>query len=181
MRSMPAATVVVGTLLSASGALAQENSVFLGDAYGKLEATTSASGGDVKRWIAPALVNYDKVLLEKTVLYPEPKSTNQISGATLGSITAHLDQLLRREVGAVAQIVDQPGPGTIRLKPAFTAAAAKDQGFQPYEVLPAAFVFSQIRKAAGSRAKEAVLAVEWEARDAQSGELVAAGMPAERS
>jgi Protein of unknown function (DUF3313) len=35
---------------------------------------------------------------------------------------------------------------------------------------------SQIKKASGTRAKEAVLAVEWEARDAQSGELIAAGM-----
>ena len=176
MRNMPVATVVVMLLLSGSGAVAQDKSGFLGDAYGKLEETTSASNAQVKRWIAPALSKYDKVLLEKTVLYPEPRSTNQVSNATLQSIKAYLDEALRREVGAVAQLVDKPGPGTVRLKPAITAAAAKEQGFKPYEILPAAFVFSQIKKASGTRAKEAALAVEWEARDAQSGELVAAGM-----
>jgi hypothetical protein len=176
MRNIPAATAVVVVLLGASGALAQDKSGFLGDAYGRLEETTSASNAQVKRWVAPALVKYDKVLLEKTVLYPEPRSTNQVSSATLQAIKAYLDESLRREVGAVAELVDKPGPGTVRLKPAITAAAAKDQGFKPYEILPAAFVFSQIKKASGTRAKEAALAIEWEARDAQSGELVAAGM-----
>jgi hypothetical protein len=176
MRIMPAATVVVVLTLSVSGALAQEKSGFLGDAYGKLEETTSPSGAQVKRWTAPQMPKYDKVLLEKTILYPEPKSTKQVSDSTLRAISAYLDQALRREVGAVLQVVDQPGPSTVRLKPAITAAAAKDQGLKPYEIIPAAFVLSQIKKAAGGRAKEAVLAVEWEARDAQSGDLVAAGM-----
>jgi hypothetical protein len=176
MHNIQAATAMVVVLLGTSGALAQENSGFLADAYGKLQETTSASNAQVKRWVAPSLVKYDKVLLEKTVLYPEPRSTNQVSSATLQSIKVYLDESLRREIGAVAQLVDTPGPGTVRLKPAITAAAAKDQGFKPYEILPAAFVFSQIKKASGTRAKEAALAVEWEARDAQTGELVAAGM-----
>ncbi|HYH41049.1 MAG TPA: DUF3313 family protein, partial [Burkholderiales bacterium] len=77
---------------------------------------------------------------------------------------------------AVLKVVDQPAPGTVRLKPAITAAAPKDQGMQVYEVLPLAFVIGQARKASGTRTKEAVLAMEWEARDAQSGDLVAAGM-----
>jgi hypothetical protein len=62
------------------------------------------------------------------------------------------------------------------LTPAITAAGAKDQGMQPYEVLPLAFVLGQAKKAAGTRAKQAVLAIEWEARDAQTGDLLAAGM-----
>jgi hypothetical protein len=176
MLKIPAATVVVLFLLNAPGVLAQENSGFLGDAYGKLQETTSPSGVQVKRWAAAEMPKYDKVLIEKTVLYPEPKSSKQVSDSTLRAIAAYLDQALRREVGAVLQVVDQPAPGAVRLKPAITAAAAKDQGFKPYEVLPAAFVLGQIKKASGTRAKDAALAVEWEARDAQSGDLVAAGM-----
>ena len=176
MLNIPAITVAAVLLLNAPGVLAQENSGFLGDAYGKLEETKSPSGAPVKRWAAREMQKYDKVLLEKTVLYPEPKSSKQVSESTLRAISEYLDQALRREVGAVLQLVDEPGPGTVRLKPAITAAAAKDQGFKPYEVLPAAFVLGQIKKASGSRAKDAALAVEWEARDAQSGDLVAAGM-----
>ena len=99
-----------------------------------------------------------------------------MSDSTLRAISAYLDQALRREVGAVATLTDKPGPGTLRLKPAITAAAAKDQGIQPYEVLPIAFVLGQAKKASGSRAKEAVLAIEWEARDAQTDDLLGAGM-----
>lgn len=62
------------------------------------------------------------------------------------------------------------------MKPAITAAATKDQGLQPYEVVSIAFVFSQAKKAYGTRAKKAALAVEWQALDAQSGALVGAGM-----
>jgi len=175
MLKMTVATVVL-LLGAASGAVAQENSGFLGDAYPKLEQTKSSSGADVKRWLAPQMPKFDKVLIEKTVLYPEPKSTKQVSDTTLRAITAYLDQALKRELGAVLKVVDEPGPGTVRLKPAITAAASKDQGMQVYEVLPLAFVLGQAKKAAGTRTKEAVLAMEWEARDAQSGDLVAAGM-----
>ena len=176
MRNTPAVTLVAVLLLSAGGVLAQENSGFLGDAYGKLQKTTSPSGDDVKRWISPALAKYDKVLLEKTILYPEPKGTGQVSDASMRLISGYLDEALRREIGAVMQVVDQPGPGTLRLKPAITAAVSKDQGVQPHEALPLALIVAQAKKAAGKRAKEAVLAIEWEARDAKTGELLGAGM-----
>jgi len=77
MRNLSAATVVVMFLVSASGALAQEKSGFLGDAYGKLQETTSPSGAKVKRWTAPDLAKYDKVLLEKTVSTPSPGAQNR--------------------------------------------------------------------------------------------------------
>lgn len=176
MRPLSTFAAIAVLLFNASTVLAQDNSGFLGDAYGKLETTSSPSGAEVKRWVGPGVAKYENVLLEKTVLYPEPKSTKQVSDATLRAISGYLDDALRREIGAVFKVVDQPGPGTVRLKPAITAAAAKDQGLKPYEIIPAAFVLSQIRKAAGARAKDAVLSMEWEARDAQTGDLVGAGM-----
>lgn len=75
-------------------------------------------------------------------------------------ITAYLDQALRRELSGVVELENVPDPGTLRMKPAITAAAAKDQGLQPYEVIPIAFIFSQAKKASETRAKEAALAVE---------------------
>ncbi|HYH43795.1 MAG TPA: DUF3313 domain-containing protein, partial [Burkholderiales bacterium] len=137
MHKMIVVTVAL-SLGAASGAIAQENSGFLGDAYPKLEQTKSVSGADVKRWVAPQIPKYESVVIEKTVLYPEPKSTKQVSDSTLKAITAYLDQALKRELGAVLKVVDEPGPGTVRLKPAITAAASKDQGMQVYEVLPLA-------------------------------------------
>lgn len=159
-------------------AVAQERSGYLGDIYSRLEETRSPSGQQIKRWVSPEMSagKYTRIVLEKTVLHPEPKPSKQVSANTLKEITAYLDQALRRELSGVAQIVDKPEPGALRVKPAITAAAAKDQGLQVYEVLPVAFVLGQAKKAAGVRAKEATLAMEWEARDAQTNVLVGAGM-----
>jgi hypothetical protein len=164
--------------LATGTALAQEKSGYLGDAYVRLEDTGSPSGQQVKRWVSAEMSagKYTRMVLEKTVLYPEPKPSKQVSAEVLKEITAYLDEALRRELSGVVQLVDQPGPGTLRVKPAITAAAAKDQGLQVYEVLPIAFVFAQATKAAGARAKEATLAMEWEARDAQTNALIGAGM-----
>ncbi|MDO8596113.1 MAG: DUF3313 domain-containing protein, partial [Sulfuricaulis sp.] len=119
---------------------------------------------------------YDKVLLEKTVLYPEPDGTDQMSTATMKEITAYLDEALRRELGGAVQLVTQPGPKTLRIKPAITAAAAKDQGLKPRQLIPVAFVMAMAKKATGAAPKEATISVEYELRDAQSNGLVGAGV-----
>lgn len=171
-------SVFTGVGLLAGAAVAQENSGYLGNTYSKLEDAISPSGQKARRWLAPDMTpgKYDKVLLEKTVLYPEPHGTDQVSMATLKEITAYLDEALRRELGGAIQLVTQPGPKTLRIKPAITAAAAKDQGLKPRELIPVALLFAAAKKAAGKRAKEATISVEYEARDAQTNELVAAGM-----
>lgn len=171
-------SVFTGVGLLAGAAVAQENSGYLGNNYSKLEDAISPSGQKARRWLAPDMTpgKYDKVLLEKTVLYPEPHGTDQVSMATLKEITAYLDEALRRELGGAIQLVTEPGPKTLRIKPAITAAAAKDQGLKPRELIPVALLFAAAKKAAGKRAKEATISVEYEARDAQTNELVAAGM-----
>jgi hypothetical protein len=170
--------IFAGVCLLAATVAAQQNSGFLGDAYSKLQDAQSPSGAKVKRWMAPGVTagQYEAVLLEKTVLYPEPQGTDQLSAATLDEITAYLDEALRRELGTVIKVVTQPGPKTLRLKPAITAVASKDQGLKPYQIIPVAFVFTMAKKAAGNAPKQASLSVEYEARDAQTNELVAAGM-----
>ena len=171
-------SVVIGVGLLAGAVLAQENSGYLGNNYSKLLDVKSPSGEKAKRWLAPDMTpgKYDKMLLEKTVLFPEPAGTDQVSTATLKEITAYLDEALRRELGSVIQLVTEPGPKTLRVKPAITAAGAKEQGLKPRELIPVAFLLAAAKKATGNRAKDATIAVEYELRDAQSNELVGAGM-----
>lgn len=171
-------SVFTGVGLLAGAALAQENSGYLGNNYSKLEDVTTPSGQKARRWLAPGMTpgKYDKVLLEKTVLYPEPDVTDQMSTATMKEITAYLDEALRRELGGAIQLVTQPGPKTLRIKPAITAAAAKDQGLKPRQLIPVAFVMAMAKKATGAAPKEATISVEYELRDAQTNDLVGVGM-----
>lgn len=132
----------------------------------------------MKRWLATALSSgkYDSVLLEKTVLFPESQGTDQVTADTLKQITAYLDEALQRELKGVVKLASQPGPSTVRFKPAITAVAAQNQGLKPYQVVPVAFLFTMAKKAAGDSPKEASLAVEYEVRDAENNELVGAGV-----
>lgn len=166
--------------LVTGNACAGETSGYLGDAYPKLKEETSASGGKVKRWISPALSSgkYTAVMLMDSILYPEPQPTEQVGAQLLQEITAYMDEALRRELQGVIEIATQPGPNTLIFKPAITAASAQEEGLKAYELIPVAFVFSRVKKAAGGRAKEAVLAMEWQIQDAETNELIGAGMRA---
>jgi len=165
--------VFAGVSLLAGAAVAQQNSGFLGANYSKLTDAQSPSGQKVKRWIAPTVTpgKFEFMMLEKTVLYPEPRSSDQVSVAVLKEISAYLDEALRRELSGVVKLVDEPGPKTLRFRPAITAVAAKDLGLKPYQYLPIAFIVT-----AGKTSKGASLAVEYEARDADTSEVVGAGM-----
>ncbi len=157
----------------AGTAFAQQNSGFLGSAYSKLIEVQSPSGHKVRRWIAPmvTLESFQQVMLEKTVFHPQPRSSEQISLATLNQISSYLDEALRRELAGVVKLATEPGPKTLRFRPAITAAAVKDMGLKPYQYLPVAFILT-----AGKTSKDALLAVEYELQDTDTNEVVGAGM-----
>lgn len=167
------AGVLTGAFMLAGAATLPPNSGFLGANYSKLADAQSPSGQKVKRWIAPTVTpdRFEYVLLEKTTLYPAPKGTDQVSLATLNEISAYLDEALRRELNGVVKLATEPGPKTLRFRPAITAAAAKDLGLKPYQYLPVAFVLT-----AGKSAKGASLAVEYEVQDTDTNDVVGAGM-----
>ena len=163
--------MIAGLAVAAEGDTV--NSGFLGDSYSRLEDARSPSGQKVRRWISPDLGSggYDALLLEKTVLWPEPRDSAQLSVATLNEIAAYLDAALARELGAVLTLTPVAGSRTLRFRPAITAVAGKDMGFKAYQLLPIAFIATL-----GRTTKKATLSVEYQILDAESGEVLAAGM-----
>lgn len=166
--------ILAGVCALAGSVLAQDSG-FLGDIYPNLREVQLPSGQKGQRWISPALTpgKYDSLLLDKTVFHPLPQPTDQVSATTLSEISAYLDEALRRELADVVQLAADPGPKTLRLRPAITAAAAKDLGLKPYQYIPIAFIFTM---ASGSQSKGASQAVEYEVQDTVTSEVVAAGM-----
>ena len=166
--------VLAGVCALAGAALAQDPG-FLGNVYANLQEVQSPSGQKVQRWISPALTpgKYDSLLLDKTVFYPLPKPTDQVSATTLDEISGYLDEALRRELAGVVQLATEPGPKVLRLRPAITAAAAKELGLKPYQYIPIAFIFAMV---SGRESKGASLAVEYEVQDTATNEVLAAGM-----
>lgn len=163
---------IAGAGLVAGAAFAQENSGFLGDNYAKMQDVKTSSGQKAKRWIAPEVAagKYDAILLEKTTYHPQPEPTAHLSAETLSGITAYLDEAMRRELDGVITVATAPGPKTLRLRPAITASAPKNADLKPYQYVPLAFVFT-----VATRSKNVSLAMEWEATDLDTNQVVGVG------
>lgn len=181
MRILPCLmSMTVATLMLAAPALADDKkaigaaSGFLDPAiYDSMQEVRSPSGMKARRWMAPGVMlgQYDAVMLDKTTFYPAPQTTDQLSMVTLNQIGAYLDEAMRRELSGVVTLADQPGPKTLRLRPAITAAAAMNEGLKAYQLIPVALILSR-----GQTKKKAALAVEYEVFDTETGQMVAAGM-----
>lgn len=181
MRILPCLmSMTVATFVLAASALAEDKKVMGADSgfldtaiYASMQEVKSPSGQKARRWIAPGvkLGQYDAVMLDKTVFYPAPQTTDQLSMVTLNQIGAYLDEAMRRELNGVVTLVDQPGPKTLRFHPAITAAAAVSEGLKAYQLIPVALIVTR-----GQTKKKAALAVEYEVFDTETGQVVAAGM-----
>ena len=146
---------------------------FLGD-YSKLKKTKGADGRKVARWEDPKLnrKNYQKVMLEDVVFYPAPKPSAQVNTALLKQIKDYLTNAMRKEIGQEIEIVNEPGPGVIRVRTAITGVSAEKKGFKAYEILPIALIKSGVEAAAGGRNMEVFILAEVEVTDSQSGEVI---------
>ena len=134
---------------------------FLKD-YSRLKPAQSATGAPVMRWIDTDVKpdQYTQVYIEPSQFYPKPQPTAVVSAQVLQSISHYYDAALKRELGKDFQLAQGPGPGTIIVRPAITAVATKNEGFQPYEILPIALVASAVNTAAGGRDQEVEIATE---------------------
>ncbi|EIK94263.1 hypothetical protein PMM47T1_22782 [Pseudomonas sp. M47T1] len=152
----------------------EEYSGFLKD-YSRLKEDKTPSGATVMRWIDPKIKasNYTSIYVEPSQLYPAPKPTAQIPLSTLQGITHYYDQALQRELGKSLPLASGPGPGVLVVRPAITAVSSKNEGFQPYEVLPIALVASAVNTAAGGRDQTTTIATEVAVLDGGTNQVVA--------
>ncbi len=162
-------------LLSAAAgpASAEEHSGFLGD-YSKLEKVEDALGVKRKIWVDAKFtgVNYQKILVEPVIFFPEPKPTEDVPEGVLKEILAYLDATLRKSIGAELPLVDAQGPGVVRLRMAITAVDVK-KGLKPWELLPTAMVMAGTKEATGRRKHDVEMFVESEMTDSVTHEKLA--------
>lgn len=155
---------------------------FLNGIYEQLQDDKSPSGVKVKRWVSPALrdaakhKNYRAVLVDRVVLYPEPKPSPEVSHSTLKQSTEYLTEQLKKAVSQALPLAEKPGQGVLRLSVAITAIESITKGLKPYELLPIALAAAAVKTAIGSRRKEANVALEWKLVDTGTRQTIAAGM-----
>ena len=156
-------------------ALAQDyQSGFLRD-YSSLQQTTDASGKPIRAWASPKLTpaNFNAIMIDPLVFYPEPKPSERVSAAALQQILKYANDTLRQSLGKRFKVVDQPGKGVLRLRAAFTSVAAKAEGLKPYQMIPLAFLATMAKRAASGDPQNVFIVVEVEGTDSATGELMA--------
>jgi len=146
---------------------------FLSD-YSKLQMVETESGAEVLRWISEDVTpeNY-KVLIEKTIHYPQPEPTELVSQEVLTQLTSLIDLKLDAAVRKSYQVVTEPGVGVMRIKPAITGVAESMEGISTLEVLPVGLVIGVTKAALGTRDRDVAIYFELQAEDSLSGEVLA--------
>ncbi len=147
---------------------------FLRD-YSSLQESQDAHGKTIRAWVSPKLTpaNYDAILLDPLIFYPEPQPSEQVSAATLKQVLAYSNDTLKRSVSQKFKVVDRAGPGVLRMRAAFTGVAAEGEGLKPYQYVPIAFVATMAKRAAtGGPPQRAFIVVEVEGTDSVTGELL---------
>lgn len=152
----------------------EQYSGFLGD-YSQLQATTSASGAPVMRWVSPdfKLANYSSILVEKPQFYPAPTPSEQVGQDALNAIASYLQQALKREMQGRLVVVEQANHDSLVMRSAITAVDVSAEGLKVYEVIPIALVAAAASTAAGTRDRTTEIYVEIELLDARTSKPVA--------
>ncbi|MGH8618170.1 MAG: DUF3313 domain-containing protein [Burkholderiales bacterium] len=173
-----AALAVLGAALGAGlagNAAAQgKESGFLKD-YSQLKVEKDPTGVERRVWVSPKFTgaNYQKILLDPIVFYPEPQASEQVSKDTLANIISYANRAMKEAVATTVPMDNGPGPGVARVRVAFTAAGVAGADFKPYQLVPVALVFTVAKKASGNEKGQATLQVESEITDSVTGETLA--------
>lgn len=171
------ATFLLGVCLAGmptAGAAAEDkDSGFLRD-YSRLEETRDTAGTTVRGWASPKFTpdNYNAIILDPLVFYPEPRPTERVSAQALHEILDYSNAALKRAFGDRFTMVKAPGAGVARIRAAITSVAAKDEGLKPYQLIPLAFIVTSAKRAASGAPQRAFIIVETEVTDSETGELL---------
>lgn len=127
-----------------------------------------------KPGVTPA--NYHSALVDAVVLN-QTQPDGDLTADVLEQTRAALEASVRGAIAArPLRIVDQPGPGVVRISVAISGAELEGEGFKPRNLLPVSAVLKIASRAAGMDAKTPTLLVESKLVDSQSGDLLGAGM-----
>ena len=157
----------------------EEFTGYLGD-YSGLKEVKDELGNDVLRWRSSDLKvgKYKKVMLDPVVFYPpvdeaalaEADPNGQITKEALMKIRDYANEALRREVGKVMTLTNQPGPDTLRIRVALAGVSASTEALAVYEYIPVALIVAGIATAIGERDLDAFVITEGELLKSDTGE-----------
>lgn len=166
-------TILSGVLVMAACASKitqpEKYSGFLKD-YSDLKEMKVPSGEPELRWVDPNFnpANYDNIVYNPIVYYPEPRMNTQVGKQALDSIRHYTDMQIKTAIAQRKPLETQPGPRSLIFRGAITGVDLSKQGLQFYEVVPAALLLAGLETITGHRTAETRLYFEAELIDAKT-------------
>jgi hypothetical protein len=178
---LQAAVMAASTVLLMAGCASKpppKESGFLKN-YSELKKEDAPGGGTRLVYRNPQFTpaNYNAIMLDPVVFYPEPQATEQVSMATLDDIRNYINASMRQKLGQQVRLADKPGPGVAQVTVAITAVGSETQSLKAYQYIPIAFVVTAAMAGVeGGRPKDASIAIETRITDSVSGQLLYAAV-----
>jgi hypothetical protein len=147
--------------------------------YSKMHTEEVPGGGERLVYRDPNFTpaNYNAVMLDQVIYYPQPQPTDQVSAKTLEDILNYINSSLREKFGQQVRLVDKPGVGVARITIAITAVGMKTESLKAYQYIPIAFVVTAAMSTIeGGRPKNATIALESRVIDSMTGRLLYASV-----
>ena len=143
--------------------------------YEGLEEVATESGGETLRWISEKLSsqNFHSIIVVKTVLYPKPQASEQVSDTLLQQFSSTVGSMIKSAAADSFKVVTEPGEGVLRINPAITGVDHSMESMRPIEILPLAMVLGLGKVALGTRDRDVSVFLEVAVTDSQTGELLA--------
>ena len=159
-------TLLIGCASQQAKVSSDQYSGYLND-YAKL---IKVKDKEALRWISDKAKSgdYNKVMFDPTVIYPQ-----SISTLFLEDVAAIFDHALRKSFTESVEVVTQPGPGVLLIKPAITGLTSETEGVKTYEFIPVAAIYNGFKAAMGWRSKVTQVFLEADVVDSISGESIA--------
>lgn len=174
-----AAVLAAGILLAGCSSKVAETTQYSGflQDYSKLQKTTTPSGHEVLRWIAPDfnVSDYRGIYVQPVAFYPPAKPNARVSQATLDQVREYANSRLKAAIAQRATVLpNASGKRVLVANVAVTAIVAENEDLQFYEVVPVAAVIATTMAASGHRTQNAALFLEAKLIDQDTGKTVLA-------
>lgn len=174
-----AAVLAAGILLAGCSSKVAETTQYSGflQDYSKLQKTTTPSGHEVLRWIAPDfnVSDYRGIYVQPVAFYPPAKPNARVSQATLDQVREYANSRLKAAIAERATVLpNASGKRVLVANVAVTAIVAENEDLQFYEVVPVAAVIATTMAASGHRTQNAALFLEAKLVDQDTGKTVLA-------
>ena len=118
---------------------------------------------------------YHGIMVDKVVVIT-PDGEQKTDGKLLVAIADKYQEILKKKLSAKFNIVDNAGPGVVRLQAAITSVFTSYDDMKGYQYIPVAAAFTGAKRASGSEQQRIRVMTEVKLIDSADGQLLGASV-----